>query len=110
MTVPLLRCSYCTAAWIEEPQFEKITKISYSNNASLVSGFVSEGGGMRYELPKTRTRAEVFVKETGLRNSAQGADKFGFKDLDAIHWNLDPPQLYEHSVVRCEATIVQGGP
>ena len=50
------------------------------------------------------------MNETGLRSSAHGADKFGFKDLDAIHWNLDPPQLYEHSVVRCEATIVQGGP
>jgi phosphoenolpyruvate carboxykinase (ATP) len=50
------------------------------------------------------------VKETGLRNSAHGADKFGFKDLDAIHWNLEAPQLYEHSLAGREATIVRGGP
>ena len=29
------------------------------------------------------------MKETGLRNGAYGADKFGFKDLAAVHWNLD---------------------
>jgi len=50
------------------------------------------------------------VKETGSRNSAHGADKFGFKDLTAVHWNLDAPQLYEHSIRNGEATIVQGGP
>jgi phosphoenolpyruvate carboxykinase (ATP) len=50
------------------------------------------------------------VKETGSRNSAYGADKFGFKDLTAVHWNLDAPQLYEHSIKNGEATIVQGGP
>ena len=50
------------------------------------------------------------VKETGVRNGAYGADKFGFKDLAAIHWNLDAPELYEHSIAAREATIVQGGP
>ena len=28
------------------------------------------------------------MQETGLRNGAHGADKFGFKDLAAVHWNL----------------------
>ncbi len=38
-----------------------------------------------------------FVQETGLRNSACGADKFGFKDLAAVHWNHTAPTLYEHA-------------
>ena len=50
------------------------------------------------------------MKETGVRNGAYGADKFGFKDLAAVHWNLDAPQLYEHSIAAREATVVQGGP
>jgi phosphoenolpyruvate carboxykinase (ATP) len=54
--------------------------------------------------------AEGIVQETGLRNRAQGADKFGFKDLAAVHWNLDAPPLYEHAIAAKEATIVQGGP
>src|SRR4030095_10162343 len=52
---------------------------------------------------------EVFVQETGLRNGAFGADKFGFKDLAAVHWNLLAPQLYEHAIAAGEASIVQGG-
>ena len=39
-----------------------------------------------------------FVQETGLRNGACGADKFGFKDLAAVHWNLTAPTLYEHAI------------
>jgi phosphoenolpyruvate carboxykinase (ATP) len=50
------------------------------------------------------------VQETGLRNGAYGADKFGFKDLAAVHWNLDAPLLYEHAVAAHEGAIVQGGP
>src|SRR5262245_8397475 len=50
------------------------------------------------------------VEEKGIRNGAHGADKFGFKDLAAVNWNFDAPQLYEHSIAAGEATIVQGGP
>jgi phosphoenolpyruvate carboxykinase (ATP) len=53
---------------------------------------------------------EVFVQETGLRNSAHGADKFGFKDLAGVNWNLEAPQLYEHSIAKSEAVVVQNGP
>jgi phosphoenolpyruvate carboxykinase (ATP) len=49
------------------------------------------------------------VKETGTRNGAFGADKFGLKDLAAVHWNLIEPSLYEHAVARGEAKIVAGG-
>jgi phosphoenolpyruvate carboxykinase (ATP) len=50
------------------------------------------------------------VNETGLRNGACGADRFGFKDLKAVHWNLDAPRLYEHAIAGNEGTVVQGGP
>ena len=50
------------------------------------------------------------MKETGLRNRACGADKFGFKDLAGVHWNLDAPPLYEHAIAAGEAAVVQGGP
>ena len=49
------------------------------------------------------------MKETGVRNSAHGADKFGFKDLAEVHWNLTEPFLYEHALSAGEATIVAGG-
>jgi phosphoenolpyruvate carboxykinase (ATP) len=52
---------------------------------------------------------EVFVQETGFRNASYGADKLGFKDLAAVHWNLTAPSLYEHSISRREAAVVQGG-
>jgi phosphoenolpyruvate carboxykinase (ATP) len=44
-----------------------------------------------------------------VRNGAYGADKFGFEDLAAIHWNLTAPTLYEHAVSAGEASIVDGG-
>ena len=36
------------------------------------------------------------MQETGLRNGAYGADKFGFKDLAGVNWNLTEAPLYEH--------------
>jgi phosphoenolpyruvate carboxykinase (ATP) len=52
---------------------------------------------------------EFGVQETGLRNSSYGADKFGFEDLSAVHWNLTAPALYEHAIRAHEASVVQGG-
>jgi phosphoenolpyruvate carboxykinase (ATP) len=49
------------------------------------------------------------VQETGLRNTAFGADKFGFKDLAAVHWNLAEAPLYEHAIRNGEATVVSSG-
>ena len=49
------------------------------------------------------------MQESGLRNGAHGADKFGFKNLAAVHWNLTEPGLYEHAIRGNEATIVVGG-
>jgi phosphoenolpyruvate carboxykinase (ATP) len=49
------------------------------------------------------------VQETGLRNGAHGADKFGLKDLTAVHWNLAEPALYEHAIRAGEAQLTFGG-
>src|ERR1041384_1483300 len=53
--------------------------------------------------------AEVCVKETGLRNGAHGPEKFGFKDLAAVHWNLPPEQLHEFALAGKERQVVEGG-
>jgi len=49
------------------------------------------------------------VQETGVRNAAHGADKFGFKNLAEVRWNLTEAPLYEYAVAGKEATIVAGG-
>ncbi len=49
------------------------------------------------------------MQETGIRNGAFGADKFGFKGLKAVHWNLVAPPLYEHAIAHGEAKIAAGG-
>jgi len=47
------------------------------------------------------------VKETGLRNSAYGADQFGFSDLAAVHWNLAEAPLYEHALANHELQAIE---
>ena len=37
------------------------------------------------------------VQEQGVRNGAYGADKFGFKNLAEVRWNLTEPTLYEYA-------------
>ena len=49
------------------------------------------------------------MQETGLRNASYGADRFGFKGLGAVHWNLTAPALYEHAITAGEARVVEGG-
>jgi len=49
------------------------------------------------------------VKETGVRNGAFGADKFGFKNLKGVHWNLGTSALYEHSIRNDEASLTADG-
>ena len=49
------------------------------------------------------------MQESGVRNGAYGADKFGFKELAAVHWNLTEPPLYEHAVAAGEGSVVAGG-
>jgi phosphoenolpyruvate carboxykinase (ATP) len=49
------------------------------------------------------------VQETGVRNSAHGADKFGFDGLAGVHWNLTEAALYEHAIRNNEGEIAAGG-
>lgn len=46
---------------------------------------------------------EHSVEETGIRNGAFGVEKFGFSGLQAVHWNLTEPALYEHALRAKEA-------
>ena len=45
------------------------------------------------------------MQETGIRNGAFGADKFGLKNLKQVHWNLGAPQLYQYSLAAGEAVL-----
>ena len=49
------------------------------------------------------------MQETGLRNQAYGADKFGLKELQSVHWNLTEAPLYERAIENGEGNIVAGG-
>ncbi|MGL5363863.1 MAG: phosphoenolpyruvate carboxykinase [Bosea sp. (in: a-proteobacteria)] len=42
-------------------------------------------------------------------NSAHGADKFGFRKLGTVRWNLEAAALYEESLKRGEARLAKGG-
>jgi phosphoenolpyruvate carboxykinase (ATP) len=45
------------------------------------------------------------VIENGARNADFGADRFGFRDLAEVNWNLGAPQVYEEALQRHEAHI-----
>ncbi len=49
------------------------------------------------------------MKETGERNGAFGADKFGFKNLGSVNWNFLTAPLYEHAVRTGEAELTADG-
>ncbi|WP_319798123.1 phosphoenolpyruvate carboxykinase [Nitrobacter sp.] len=49
------------------------------------------------------------MHETGERNGAFGADKFGLRNLKAVYWNLGAPQLYEHALRNGEAMVNADG-
>jgi phosphoenolpyruvate carboxykinase (ATP) len=52
---------------------------------------------------------EDFVKNTGVHNGAFGADKFGFKKLEEVKWNLGAPALYEYALRDNEAIVTSEG-
>ncbi|HEX7881949.1 MAG TPA: phosphoenolpyruvate carboxykinase (ATP), partial [Afipia sp.] len=49
------------------------------------------------------------MQETGVRNGAFGADKFGFKNLKHVNWNLGTAPLYEHAIAAGEAVLTAEG-
>jgi phosphoenolpyruvate carboxykinase (ATP) len=52
---------------------------------------------------------ESSVENFGLFNGAAGADRFGFRGLKRVFWNLEAPALYEQSLSRGETRIARGG-
>ena len=52
---------------------------------------------------------ELSVDNIGVFNGAQGAEAFGFRDLERVYWNLEAPALYEQSIARGEARLAKGG-
>jgi phosphoenolpyruvate carboxykinase (ATP) len=66
------------------------------------------GGGAFLALD-VRDRGGFFVQETGVRNGAFGADKFGLRNLKRVHWNLRAPQLYHYSLSAGEAALSADG-
>ena len=50
------------------------------------------------------------MENLGLHNDAFGAEKFGFKDLKKVYWNLEAPRLYEEAIRRGEAKLAAHGP
>ncbi len=49
------------------------------------------------------------MQETGARNSAFGADKFGFKKLGGVNWNFGTAPLYERALQNKEAELAADG-
>ncbi|ETR78229.1 phosphoenolpyruvate carboxykinase [Afipia sp. P52-10] len=49
------------------------------------------------------------MKNTGVHNGAFGADKFGFKKLEEVKWNLGAPALYEYALRDNEAIVTSEG-
>jgi phosphoenolpyruvate carboxykinase (ATP) len=64
---------------------------------------------LRGRASETRLEEEDFVEETGVHNGAFGADRFGFKNLRKVRWNLGAPALYELAIADGEATITSEG-
>ena len=50
------------------------------------------------------------MRESGVRNANFGADRFGFRELEAVHWNLGAPALYEFALQNREARVAAHGP
>ena len=50
------------------------------------------------------------MKQTGPYISSHGADKDGFRNLAAVHWNYRPAALYEEAIKRGEGHVAANGP
>jgi hypothetical protein len=106
-TAPAGGCGPLPRPWLGSASDRAYTSRAGTNLASLCRARRYRGA---VTAPAGRCRGGVnFVQETGLRNSAYGADQFGFEALAGVHWNLTPPALYQHAVAAHEATIVEGG-
>ncbi|GEO97709.1 phosphoenolpyruvate carboxykinase [Methylobacterium haplocladii] len=49
------------------------------------------------------------MNNIGNFNAGHGAEAIGLRNLEAVHWNLEAPRLYEESLKRGEAELARGG-
>ncbi|CAM5213362.1 Phosphoenolpyruvate carboxykinase (ATP) OS=Bosea thiooxidans OX=53254 GN=pckA PE=3 SV=1 [Bosea thiooxidans] len=49
------------------------------------------------------------MNNIGQFNAAHGAEGFGFRKLEAVHWNLEAPHIYEASLRRNKSQLARGG-
>ena len=86
-----------------------------ARNTGLYLCFIADGIARRGARGNAADRRPAYVsgrsrvQETGVRNAAYGADKFGFAKLAGVNWNLTEAPLYEHAIRNGEASIVAGG-
>src|SRR5258708_27026379 len=68
--------------------------------ATSASAFPCQSTGRRQHSMRglSRAQGETKMLEQGIRNPDFGADKFGFRDLHALNWNLLEPELYECAI------------
>src|SRR5215813_6999950 len=73
--------------------------------------FGGHRGGRTWRQARLHTRVlgGSFVQETGVRNGAFGADKFGLKNLKGVRWNLGAPQLCQYALASGEAVLSADG-
>jgi phosphoenolpyruvate carboxykinase (ATP) len=60
-------------------------------------------------MPARDRREEISLDNIGVYNTAYGADRSGFRNLERVHWNLEAPALAELAITRGEAHLTAGG-
>src|SRR3569623_486941 len=61
------------------------------------------------DCANARHKGRRYVEQSGVHNGAFGVDKFGLKNLKAVHWNLGTAALYEHALQNYEADLTREG-
>src|SRR3569833_1464163 len=79
----------------------------WSRKAIFKVTAIERASGMAHS--KCGFEEDSSVQESGIRNGAFGADKFGLKNLKRVHWNLGAPQLYQHALAAGEAVLSADG-
>src|SRR6201990_2113513 len=82
------------------PERGRMAILEVTATAARLTAFASEIRGFEEDSS---------VQETGVRNGAFGADKFGLKKLKGVNWNFGAPQLYQHSLTAGEAVLSADG-
>src|SRR5881397_982523 len=69
----------------------------------------STGGVRAPDLFIGTDRMTAHATRPAERRRASSLEAAGLTPQRAVHWNLGPPELYEHAVRRAEGMIAEGG-